>query len=221
MDISERLKTVASFVNEDAFLMDVGCDHALLDIYLYNNRKKINIIASDINELPLEMALNNLKKYNLENSIKLVKQNGIEHIEDCVDTIVLSGMGTKTILDILFSDPFKLENISNVIISSNNDYFVLRKTMVDNGFYIKDEKIVFEKGKYYPIILFNKGYKDYDEVMLKYGPVLINNMDNVFVDYIKYLINKKKGVLLNLTDKHIELKNIIKKEISELEDIVC
>ena len=35
MDISKRLEMVASFVNEDAFLMDVGCDHALLDIYLY------------------------------------------------------------------------------------------------------------------------------------------------------------------------------------------
>lgn len=211
---------VASFVNEDAFLMDVGCDHALLDIYLYNNRKKINIIASDINELPLEMALNNLKKYNLEKKIKLIRQNGIENIDRNIDTIVLSGMGTSTILDILFKNPLKLKNVSNVIISSNNDYFILRKTMANNGFYIKDERIVFENGKYYPIILFNKGFKDYNDFMLKYGPILLSNKDVVFIDYIKYLITKKKNILMNLTDKHLDLKNSIKKEISELENII-
>lgn len=220
MDISKRLEMVASFVNEDAFLMDVGCDHALLDIYLYNNRKKINIIASDINELPLEMALNNLKKYNLEKKIKLIRQNGIENIDRNIDTIVLSGMGTSTILDILFKNPLKLKNVSNVIISSNNDYFILRKTMANNGFYIKDERIVFENGKYYPIILFNKGFKDYNDFMLKYGPILLSNKDVVFIDYIKYLITKKKNILMNLTDKHLDLKNSIKKEISELENII-
>ncbi len=220
MDISKRLEMVASFVNEDAFLMDVGCDHALLDIYLYNNRKKINIIASDINELPLEMALNNLKKYNLEKKIKLIRQNGIENIDRNIDTIVLSGMGTSTILDILFKNPLKLKNVSNVIISSNNDYFILRKTMINNGFYIKDERIVFENGKYYPIILFNKGFKDYNDFMLKYGPILLSNKDVVFIDYIKYLITKKKNILMNLTDKHLDLKNSIKKEISELENII-
>lgn len=220
MDISKRLEMVASFVNEDAFLMDVGCDHALLDIYLYNNRKKINIIASDINELPLEMALNNLKKYNLEKKIKLIRQNGIENIDRNIDTIVLSGMGTSTILDILFKNPLKLKNVSNIIISSNNDYFILRKTMANNGFYIKDERIVFENGKYYPIILFNKGFKDYNDFMLKYGPILLSNKDVVFIDYIKYLITKKKNILMNLTDKHLDLKNSIKKEISELENII-
>lgn len=220
MDISKRLEMVASFVNEDAFLMDVGCDHALLDIYLYNNRKKINIIASDVNELPLEMALNNLKKYNLEKKIKLIRQNGIENIDRNIDTIVLSGMGTSTILDILFKNPLKLKNVSNIIISSNNDCFILRKTMVNNGFYIKDERIVFENGKYYPIILFNKGFKDYNDFMLKYGPILLSNKDVVFIDYIKYLITKKKNILMNLTDKHLDLKNSIKKEISELENIV-
>ena len=166
------------------------------------------------------MALNNLKKYNLEKKIKLIRQNGIENIDSNIDTIVLSGMGTSTILDILFKNPLKLKNVSNIIISSNNDYFILRKTMVNNGFYIKDERIVFENGKYYPIILFNKGFKDYNDFMLKYGPILLSNKDVVFIDYIKYLITKKKNILMNLTDKHLDLKNSIKKEISELENIV-
>ncbi|MCI8568129.1 MAG: SAM-dependent methyltransferase, partial [Bacilli bacterium] len=37
MKINERLKLVASFVEENSNVIDVGCDHALLDIYLFLN----------------------------------------------------------------------------------------------------------------------------------------------------------------------------------------
>ena len=48
--LSKRLECIASFVNDDMSLVDVGCDHALLDIYLCQVKKNIKIIASDINE---------------------------------------------------------------------------------------------------------------------------------------------------------------------------
>ena len=49
MQIRNRLKAIASLVDKGANVIDVGCDHALLDIYLtlYNEN---NCIASDINE---------------------------------------------------------------------------------------------------------------------------------------------------------------------------
>ena len=34
MKISERLRTIANFVQEGSFVLDVGCDHAYLGIYL-------------------------------------------------------------------------------------------------------------------------------------------------------------------------------------------
>ena len=42
--LSKRLNAIAKLVNKDSILADVGCDHALLDIYLIQNK----IIKSEI-----------------------------------------------------------------------------------------------------------------------------------------------------------------------------
>ena len=49
MQIRKRLKAIASLVEKGSKVIDVGCDHALLDIYLtlYNSNE---CIASDINK---------------------------------------------------------------------------------------------------------------------------------------------------------------------------
>ena len=47
--ISRRLEAIASLVEDNKKIIDIGCDHALLDIYLIKNKKNLNIIASDIN----------------------------------------------------------------------------------------------------------------------------------------------------------------------------
>ena len=56
MKINERLKKIGDLVEANSFCLDVGCDHALLDIYLVKKNKNIKSIASDIKEGPLAQA---------------------------------------------------------------------------------------------------------------------------------------------------------------------
>ena len=216
MNISNRLKTVASFVKDNSYILDVGCDHALLDIYLVNNKKNITAIASDINKEPLKQAKENIKKYNLTNEIKLINSDGLDEINNKIDTVILSGLGTTTIINILKKDKNKLNNIKNLIISSNNDYYELRKEITKLGFIIKDEKLVLEKNIYYPIILFEKGNKKYNKLKLKYGPIILTKKDQVFNSYLEKRINKLDEINKKLTFKHLILKHKNKKEIKEI-----
>ena len=117
MNLSKRLQAVATLVDIKSRVIDVGCDHAYLDIYLtLNNENKC--IASDINKNALDIAKKNIKKYNLEEKIETKLTNGLTGIRvRKTDNIVISGMGTFTILDIL-----KTNKLSNtLIISSNNN----------------------------------------------------------------------------------------------------
>ena len=50
MKINNRLKQIGDLVEANSFCLDVGCDHALLDIYLVKKNKNIKAIASDIKE---------------------------------------------------------------------------------------------------------------------------------------------------------------------------
>ena len=77
VNISNRLKSIGDFVNDNSNVIDVGCDHALLSIYLYLNKKNINIIASDINSKPLEEARKNIKKYKLDDKIETRLSDGL------------------------------------------------------------------------------------------------------------------------------------------------
>lgn len=209
MKISNRLKQIGDFVEDNSNLIDVGCDHALLDIYLYKTKKKLTITASDINEKPLENAKNNLIKYNLQDKIKLTKMDGIKNINKDIDTIIISGMGTKTIIDILLKDKAKLKNIKNIIISTNNDYYLLRKTLIKNNYYIEKEKIILEKNKFYPVILFKKGKKYHNKFTLKYGPY------NKEETYIKYLTKEKEK--LQKINKNLPNKYLYKKIINNIQ----
>ena len=102
MKISKRLKAISNFITDNSNVIDVGCDHALLDIYLFNNKKNIQLIASDIKPGPLEQAKKNIKKYKLDNVIETRISNGLNNIDkNEIDTIVISGMGAHTIVGIL------------------------------------------------------------------------------------------------------------------------
>ena len=197
MNLSDRLKAVATLVDIDARVIDVGCDHAYLDIYLtINNGNKC--IATDINKNALNIAKENIKRYNLEKKIKTKLTNGLTEIKVYDDdNIVISGMGTHTILDIL-----KTNKLSNtLIISSNNDIELLRKEVTKLGYIIDSEIFIVDKGKPYVIIKFIKGIKKYSKVDMFLGPILKDN--DV---YKEYLINKNKKLLNNISKRKILIR---------------
>ena len=91
--LNKRLIAVSEFVDKGSSIIDVGCDHGYLSIYLSQTKKLNKVIASDINEGPLKSAQENIKKYKVEEKIKTKLGSGIDPIEPDIDTIIISGMG--------------------------------------------------------------------------------------------------------------------------------
>ena len=127
-----RIKALASLVDKDSRLVDIGTDHALLPIYLYENEITKKVTGSDISSNALEFAKNNLKKHNLSDKIKLIVSDGFTNLNDEYDTAVISGMGTDTIKKIL-----DRENLpKKLIISSHKNVDKLRLFMNKKGYKI-------------------------------------------------------------------------------------
>ncbi len=197
MNLSKRLQAVATLVDINSRVIDVGCDHAFLDIYLTLNNGN-NCLATDINKNALNVAKQNIEKFNLTNQIETRLTNGLKNIKvDNNDNIVICGMGTYTILDIL-----KTNKLSNtLIISSNNNIETLRREVINLGYYIDSEIFLFDKGKPYVVIKFLKGTKKYKEIDYKLGPILKNN-----IEYKKYVISRYNKILNNISKRKILLK---------------
>ncbi len=199
--ISLRLKEIANLIPSKVRVIDVGCDHALLDIYLVKKDNTITCLATDIAESSLEKAIFNIKKSNCEDKINTMLTSGLTNIKVTDnDYIVLSGMGTNTIIDIVKS---RLKEINNIIIQSNHDLELLREFMFENGFKIKTEKIVYEK-RYYVIIHFIKGKARTNYVDIWLGSKIKKCSD---LEYFKFLRNKNTKILpgIPVTDRKYKM----------------
>ena len=103
---------------------------------------------------------------------------------------------------IMVIDILKTNKLSNtLIISSNNDIDILRREVANLGYFIDSEIFIIDKGKPYIIIKFKKGYKKYNENDYIFGPILKYN-----IQYKKYIINKYKKIIKQVSIKKINIK---------------
>ena len=100
MKINDRLKTIGDLADANSFCLDVGCDHAFLDIYLVKRGDNINAVASDIAEGPLDQARKNIKAEKLDEKIEVRLGNGLDTYSSEVDTVIISGMGGRNMIGI-------------------------------------------------------------------------------------------------------------------------
>ena len=195
--LSDRLKAIVKFVDKKDSIVDVGCDHGYLSIYLTENKLVKKVIASDINQNALNSAINNIKKSKL--NIETVLSDGIKDINlKGINTLVISGMGTNTILHIL-SDSGKLKNINKLLLQSNNDHEILRRSLNLIGYYLEDETYTFDKGKWYVTCKFVKSDEKNSEEVIKYG--LLNNND-----YNEYILSYEKKIVERIPWKSVKAK---------------
>ena len=177
---SSRIQKIASLITKDNIVIDIGTDHAYLPIYLITKLGFNKIIATDISQNVLKQAIANIQKYNLEDKIKIYCTDGLKDINEKYDTIVIAGMGTNTIKNILSNGTLCKE----IILQSNNELPNLRLFMQDLGYKIIKEEVVLEKGKYYAIIKYHEGKEK-----LSYEDIYFGKHRNK--EYLTYLFNKK------------------------------
>lgn len=193
--ISKRLKVIAEMVDTNS-IVDVGCDHALLDIYLAKTRN-IRCIAIDIRENIINNVLKNVQEEKLEDKIKVKLNDGLDDVDiKTDDTVILSGLGTNTILNVVGD-----RKISNLIIQSNDDLYLLRKQLIKNGYYIDEEKIVLD-GKYYIIIKFKLGKRKYKYNELLFGPELLKEKSSTLKDYLYSKKQYYEGMVKCVPDRY-------------------
>lgn len=209
--LSKRLSVIASLVPENAVIADIGCDHALLDIYLSKKNIIKKSFAIDITKGALNQADKNIKLYNAKN-IETRLSDGFEKIDikDNVDTVIMSGLGDAKIINILKEAEEKLNKVNNIIIQSNVGVSNIRVYLTCNGYYIDNEKLVKENNIIYTVISFKKGYKRYTKKEKEFGPVLLRNKDELFNELIINKINKNNYIINKLPKNKLIKKMFLK-----------
>lgn len=218
MKINSRLKAIGDLVDEGSVTMDIGCDHALLSIYLVVEKKQKKAIASDIKEGPLQCAKENIDRYRVQDKIELRLGDGLSTYTEDIDTVTLSGIGGRTIIGIFKRNMKSTKKLKTIIVSPNNYQQDVREFLTSIGFQIIDETLVKEGKIIYQIMKFTKGKSKLSKKGKFFGPILLQKKGKLFTEYFKRE-KMQREILLNILPKNYRLKKfLLKKEIKMIEE---
>ena len=154
----------------------------------------------------------NVDKYEVQKEIEIVCAPGLDGVEVTEESyVVIAGMGTMTILDILSSP--QTSKIQHLILQSNRELETLRKEVTRLGFRIREEYALEEKGIFYVVILWERGSATYQEMEYRYGPYLLKHD----LDYLKQMLRREKELFVRLPENHSKKRSEQKKTIAFLE----
>ncbi|MFL0251165.1 tRNA (adenine(22)-N(1))-methyltransferase [Clostridium neuense] len=201
MEISNRLKCVASMIDKCRCIADIGTDHGYLPIYLIKNGVCSTAIASDIKKGPISKAKINIKKYGMEERIECRLGAGLSTINpNEVDCAVISGMGGNLISDIIHENLEVFKSLKYAVLQPVQNPEVLRKYLYNEGFNIFDEELCIDENKYYEII--KVGYDNHvvikDDIYYEISEKLIEKKHPLIKQYVEYKIKKNKHIIDNI-----------------------
>jgi tRNA (adenine22-N1)-methyltransferase len=212
MLLSKRLEAIANMVDQDDIVLDIGTDHGYLPIYLVSNQIIKLAVASDIKESPLKMALKNVDKANLKDKIKLVLSDGLEAITSYFNTLVIAGVGPRTIINVLTKGKNKTKG-KTLILQSNVSSNLVREWLVSNNFKIIDEALVHEDNNYYEIIKAVNGKQLLTSSDLYLGPFIKKMKNETVINYFNLMHDKYSKLLKRIPKKEIE-------KVKKIEEII-
>ncbi len=161
MQLSLRLSAIADLVTTGNRLVDVGCDHGYLPVYLIQQKKIPSAIAMDVRKGPLSRAKEHIRQYGLEEYIQTRLSDGLENLKAGEgDTLVIAGMGGPLMERILTDGQSVRDSFSELILQPQSDISHFRRFIQSQGWKIAEEKMVEEDGKFYPMMRVVKAHSE-------------------------------------------------------------
>jgi tRNA (adenine22-N1)-methyltransferase len=222
MELSSRLLKVASMVDKCECLADIGTDHAYIPIFLIKEGRCNNAIASDINEGPINKAVNNITQEGLGEKIECRLGGGFKTIKPFETNVaIIAGMGGNLIRDIINENIEVFQNLECCVVQPVQNPEVLRKYIYNKGFTIIDEEIVIEDNKFYEIIKLKFGNKvqQIESIYYEVAKKLFDKNHYLLRDFINFKIDKYNSINVRLTDNSLNSQTRKAEVINKINDL--
>lgn len=223
MSLKPRLNTIIKLIEPVDTIVDVGTDHGHLSIELIRESKAKRIIATDVNELPLLNAKQNiefaLKNKIIDDSIELRISDGLQKISPGeAKAAIIAGMGGDLIVKILDDSKETALSLDYIILQPQRAGEKVRAWLIQNGFEIVDEISVKDNDKFYDIIKAKVGIhrEEVSDVFLELGLSLEErSLLQDKKDYEEYLYSRMKSLEKSING--LKSSSKLKTKESELE----
>jgi tRNA (adenine22-N1)-methyltransferase len=190
MKLSNRLKTIASFVPEGSKVADIGTDHGYIPIHLVQEGKAKHAIAMDVRTGPLLRAESHIAEAGLSDMIEVRLSDGLLKLKkEEADCVVIAGMGGELMIHILEEGRDLWDNIPCWVLSPQSELQKMRRFLMEQAFFVEQETMIKEDGKYYVVMRAVRtscaSADDGREISYRYGKSLLESKDPVLAEYLK------------------------------------
>ena len=234
--MSRRLMTVAALVTAGNRLVDAGCDHAWLCIWLVKNGYCPSAIASDVREGPLAAAREHVSAFGLNDQIEVRLSDGLRAFRPGEgDSLVLAGMGGRLMERILSEGAPVRESFRELILEPQSEAARVRRFLGDLGWEIRQERMVLEDGKFYPVLRAvrsagtGRGIPGDPERPFTpeeaFGGFLLDSGDPVLESYLRREKRILEGILAALakagTEKSLARRRETETKLEQVKEALC
>ncbi len=225
MQLSKRLQLVASFVSKGKVTADIGTDHGYVPIHLVREQAVPYAYACDVNKGPLERASAHIAEAGLTGQIETRLGSGLSVLKPGeAETIVIAGMGGPLMQRLLEESRDVTASVSELILSPHSEVEGVRRYLHQAGFCIIREAMIYDEGKFYTVLKGVPGQEEtYTELEYRFGRLLIEAGDQVFLEYLQDCIRKLQTLMNRLTESGLGEANprVIQtgRELTEVEQL--
>ncbi len=216
--IDDRLLEIVKILGKNEIVVDVGCDHGYVANYLVEEKLANLVYATDISEPSLQKNQEFTKLRGNENKVISVLGDGLIPLEDKkFDAVIMAGMGGELIMKII-KDSYQILKDKILVLQPMTARVELREFLGQSGFQIEKEGISRDGNKFYEIIRAIPGPKADSKTSYYFGNNLVEECNDVLIEYIEFLIEKNQKYLKEAKKSETEKAlNQQKKLLEEIE----
>lgn len=183
IQLDARLSLAYDLYDSCELAADIGTDHAHLPAALLQRGRCQHMILTDLSESALLNARETVIRCHLSARTDLRAGNGLQPLAEPCGMISITGMGGRTVHDILLQGREKLLGAS-LILSAHTDLPLIREAVCCIGYHLDREEPCFCAGRYYLVLRARPGAGILSPREIRLGGPLFNSSSDQLIPYL-------------------------------------
>ncbi|QGP92566.1 tRNA (adenine(22)-N(1))-methyltransferase [Neomoorella glycerini] len=222
-----RLRAVAGMVPPGSRVADIGTDHAYLPLYLAGSDRCPLVIAVEAAPGPYQRALAAVAAAGLKGRVEVRLGDGLAPLQPGeVDTVTMAGLGALTQQRILAARPGVRQGLKRLVLQPQGEAGPLRRYLAATGWYLYNEELVYESGRYYIILAACQGASpSYSDLEWRIGPLLLQRRHPLLRDYLLHKMETLTAAVQQLAAgrgmRARERREDLSRQLAEIREVLA
>ena len=188
--LDARLSLIYDLYDPCDLAADIGTDHAYLPAALLQRGRCQKMILTDVSASALANARNEMVRSRLLSRCDLRLGNGLSPLREACGMISVTGMGGRTIRQILLDGQDHLLGAS-LLLSAHTDWPLIRQTLMDIGYHADREEPCLSGGRFYLVVRARPGFIALTDQEVRLGKLLFTSSSSCLVPFL----SRRRSVL--------------------------